>query len=97
VQADRTTGQASAGGYVGDGVAFSCLAAEALSHEILDTDNEIRTLPFMQHVSPKWEPEPLRWLGINGMISLTQRADEAEENNKTVGFLTRQLLQRLVP
>jgi hypothetical protein len=31
------------------------------------------------------------------MISLTQRADEAEENNKTVGFLTRQLLQRLVP
>ncbi len=97
VKADRTTGQASAGGYVGDGVAFSCLAAEALSHEILDTDNEIRTLPFMQHVSPKWEPEPLRWLGINGMISLTQRADEAEENNKTVGFLTRQLLQRLVP
>ena len=97
VQADRTTGQASAGGYVGDGVAFSCLAAEALSHEILDTDNEIRTLPFMQHVSPKWEPEPLRWLGINGMISLTQRADEAEDNNKTVGFLTRQLLQRLVP
>ena len=97
VQADRTTGQASAGGYVGDGVAFSCLAAEALSHEILDTDNEIRTLPFMQHVSPKWEPEPLRWLGINGMISLTQRADEAEENNKNVGFLTRQLLQRLVP
>ena len=51
----------------------------------------------MQHVSPKWEPEPLRWLGINGMLSLTQRADEAEENNKTVGFLTRQLLQRLVP
>ena len=97
VQADRTTGRASAGGYVGDGVAFSCLAAEALSHEILDTDNEIRTLPFMQHVSPKWEPEPLRWLGINGMISLTQRADEAEENNKPVGFLTRQLLQRLVP
>lgn len=97
VLADRTTGQASAGGYVGDGVAFSCLAAEALSHEILDTDNEIRTLPFMQHVSPKWEPEPLRWLGINGMISLTQRADEAEENNKTVGLLTRQLLQRLVP
>ena len=97
VQTDLTTGQASAGGYVGDGVAFSCLAAEALSHEILDTDNEIRTLPFMQHVSPKWEPEPLRWLGINGMISLTQRADEAEENNKTVGFLTRQLLQRLVP
>jgi glycine/D-amino acid oxidase-like deaminating enzyme len=97
VKADRTTGQASAGGYVGDGVAFSCLAAEALSHEILDTDNEIRTLPFMQHVSPKWEPEPLRWLGINGMISLTQRADEAEENNKPVGFLTRQLLQRFVP
>ena len=43
VLADRTTGQASAGGYVGDGVAFSCLAAEALSHEILNTDNEIRT------------------------------------------------------
>jgi hypothetical protein len=54
-------------------------------------------LPFVNHVSPKWEPEPLRWLGINGMISLTQRADIAEERGKSVGFLTRQLLKRILP
>jgi DNA-binding transcriptional regulator of glucitol operon len=95
--ADAATGRASAGGYVGDGVAFSCLAAEAVANEILDTDSRIRTLPFVNHVSPKWEPEPLRWLGINGMISLTQRADVAEEKGKSVGFLTRQLLKRILP
>ena len=97
VMADAATGRASAGGYVGDGVAFSCLAAEAVANEILDTDSRIRTLPFVNHVSPKWEPEPLRWLGINGMISLTQRADIAEERGKSVGFLTRQLLKRILP
>ena len=97
VQVDHATGRASAGGYVGDGVAFSCLAAESMANEILTTDSDTRHLAFMQHKSPKWEPEPLRWIGINAMIALTQRVDEAEDNEKGAGFIAKQLLQRFAP
>ena len=27
----------------------------------------------------KWEPEPLRWLGINGALQVMKRADAAED------------------
>lgn len=31
------------------------------------------------HRSPRWEPEPLRWLGINGARALMAGADASEE------------------
>jgi hypothetical protein len=35
-------------------------------------------LPWVDHRSPNWPPEPLRWLGINTGLHLTATADAAE-------------------
>ena len=62
---DRQTGSAWAGPYVGDGVATSNLAGRILRNLILDRPDDLDDLPIVNHVSPRWEPEPLRWVAIN--------------------------------
>jgi glycine/D-amino acid oxidase-like deaminating enzyme len=62
---DRSTGLAWAGGYVGDGVAASNLAGRTLTGLILGRESGLTALPWVGHRSRRWEPEPLRWLGIN--------------------------------
>jgi glycine/D-amino acid oxidase-like deaminating enzyme len=78
---DRATGFAQAGGYVGDGVATSNLAGRTLAAEILDQDAEIRSLPWVGRRSPKWEPEPLRWLGVNAGTVTFAVADRTEQRS----------------
>jgi glycine/D-amino acid oxidase-like deaminating enzyme len=75
---DRATGLAWAGGYVGDGVAVSNLAGRTLSDLILERDTDLVHLPWVDHHSKRWEPEPLRWLGINLGLRVTASADKAE-------------------
>jgi glycine/D-amino acid oxidase-like deaminating enzyme len=75
---DRATGRAWAGGYVGDGVSTANLAGRTLADLILGRDTEITRLPWVGHTSPEWEPEPLRWLGINGGRVLVASLDRAE-------------------
>jgi glycine/D-amino acid oxidase-like deaminating enzyme len=75
---DRATGLAWAGGYVGDGVATSNLAGRTLADLILRRDTDLVALPWVNHRSRAWEPEPLRWLGINSALSIVTSADDAE-------------------
>jgi glycine/D-amino acid oxidase-like deaminating enzyme len=75
---DRVTGLAWAGGYVGDGVAASNLAGRTLADLITGHDSELTALPWADHRSRSWEPEPLRWLGINGSLALVKSADDKE-------------------
>jgi glycine/D-amino acid oxidase-like deaminating enzyme len=75
---DRTTGMAWAGGYVGDGVSTSNLAARTLTDLILGRDTELVRLPWVNHRSRKWEPEPLRWIGANAVLRIASSADRAE-------------------
>jgi glycine/D-amino acid oxidase-like deaminating enzyme len=75
---DRHTGQAWAGGYVGDGVGTSNLAGRTLADLITGTDSELTGLPWVGHRSRRWEPEPLRWLGINTGLRLTEVTDGRE-------------------
>jgi glycine/D-amino acid oxidase-like deaminating enzyme len=77
---DRERGLASAGGYTGDGVVMSYVAANALADLIVAPDKEtaLTRLPFVQHQSKRWEFEPLRWLGINAGLSVANWADHAE-------------------
>ena len=69
---DQASGMAWAGGYVGDGVATSNLAGRILRNLILKRDEAINRLPIVNHCSPPWEREPLRWLGVN--LGLTAAA-----------------------
>jgi glycine/D-amino acid oxidase-like deaminating enzyme len=75
---DRATGIAWAGGYVGDGVATTNLAGRTLSDLILGRKSDLTALPWVDHRSRRWEPEPLRWLGVNAGLGLVATADREE-------------------
>ena len=67
-----------AGGYVGDGVSTSNLAGRTLADLITRSDQEIATLPWVGHRSRKWEPEPLRYVGVNTGLRVMESADRRE-------------------
>ncbi len=75
---DASTGVGWAGGYVGDGLATTNLAGRTLADLVTGADSELVGLPWVGHRSPSWEPEPLRWLGINGGLAMMTWADHAE-------------------
>jgi glycine/D-amino acid oxidase-like deaminating enzyme len=78
VTLDRETGIGWAGGYVGDGVGCTALAGRTLADLILERDTDRTHLPWVGHRWRRWEPEPLRWLGVRGMTALMASADRAE-------------------
>ncbi len=75
---DRATGLAWAGGYVGEGVAAANLAGRTLADLILERDSDLTTLPWVGHRSRRWEPEPLRWIGVTSMLRLSAFGDRDE-------------------
>ena len=76
---DRGTGMAWAGGYVGDGVSTTNLAGRTLADLVLERDTDLVRLPWVNHRSPQWEPEPLRWLGVSASLAVMTGADAEEE------------------
>ncbi|MCU1439933.1 MAG: FAD-dependent oxidoreductase [Rhodoglobus sp.] len=75
---DAATGVAWAGGYVGDGLSTTNLAGRTLADLITRTDSDLVRLPWVNHSSPSWEPEPLRFIGANaGLLAMT--VADAEE------------------
>lgn len=75
---DRETGLAWAGGYVGDGVTTTNLAGRTLRDLVLGHATPLTTLPWVDHHSPQWEPEPLRWLLVNAGLRTMTCADTEE-------------------
>lgn len=84
---DAGDGLAWGGGYVGDGVGTSNLAGRTLADLITGTASELTALPWVGHRSRRWEPEPLRWLGINAGLRLTEAADAREARTGRVSRL----------
>ena len=75
---DRGTGIAGAGGYVGDGLSTTNLAGRTLADLLTGEETALTRLPWVNHRSPSWEPEPLRFIGSNlGMLAM--RAADTEE------------------
>jgi glycine/D-amino acid oxidase-like deaminating enzyme len=92
---DRKQGMAWAGGYVGDGVALSGLAGWTLADLLLGRDTEETRLPWVNHRWKRWEPEPLRWLGIQTMTAVMASADKVEQRTGRTARRAR-LLDHLV-
>lgn len=88
VTLDRSTGLGWAGGYVGSGVATANLAARTL-RDLVQQDSgqggrtELTALPWVGHKVRKWEPEPLRWLGVHGLYATYRAADRREHTANT--------------
>jgi glycine/D-amino acid oxidase-like deaminating enzyme len=75
---DRSTGLAWAGGYIGDGVTTAYLAGRTLADLLLGRDTDDTKAPWVGRQARRWEPEPLRWVGINGVLRLAARADRRD-------------------
>ena len=75
---DRSTGIGWAGGYVGDGVSTTNLAGRTLADLVTGRDVRPDHLPWVNHRSRPWEPEPLRWLGVNAGLQAMSAADREE-------------------
>jgi glycine/D-amino acid oxidase-like deaminating enzyme len=77
---DPRSGIAGARGYVGHGVSTANLAGRTLADLITGERSPLTELPLVNHRSPDWEVEPLRWLGIRyaqGAMSRLDRRSEA--------------------
>jgi len=90
---DRSTGIGWAGGYVGDGLSTTNLAGRTLADLITGADSPLTRLPWVGHRSPAWEPEPLRWLGLNAGLRVMAMADRTEARtgrpSRAAGFMGR--------
>ncbi|MBC7519074.1 MAG: FAD-dependent oxidoreductase [Microbacteriaceae bacterium] len=72
VNYDPNTGIGRAGGYVGDGLSTTNLAGRTLADLVTGTNSELTRLPWVGHQSPRWEPEPWRFIGSNlGLAAMT--------------------------
>jgi glycine/D-amino acid oxidase-like deaminating enzyme len=67
-----------AGGYVGDGVAAANLAGRTVADLVTDRRTALTALPWVGRRPPRWEPEPLRFAGVNGVIGSLSVADAEE-------------------
>ncbi|MGE5211034.1 MAG: NAD(P)/FAD-dependent oxidoreductase [Acidobacteriota bacterium] len=92
---DRSTGLAWAGGYVGEGVAAANLAGRTIADLVVRPDSELVALPWVQHRSRSWEPEPLRWAAINGVRRLARWIDDREGDRGRTSRLA-SVLDRIV-
>jgi glycine/D-amino acid oxidase-like deaminating enzyme len=92
---DRDSGIAWAGGYVGDGVSTTNLAGRTIADLVTGRDTDIVQLPWVGHASPRWEPEPLRWLGVNVSRKLVESIDRAERAGRAANW-RKGVVQRLL-
>jgi glycine/D-amino acid oxidase-like deaminating enzyme len=83
VDYDPRSGLGWAGGYVGHGVAATNLAGRTLRDLVLGRETELTALPWVGHRTRRWEPEPVRWLGVHGMYAAYRAADRAESARRT--------------
>lgn len=78
VHLDRQSGLGWAGGYVGSGLTTTNLAGRTLRDLVLGRDTELTRLPWTGRQVRRWEPEPLRWLGVHALYALYREADRRE-------------------
>ncbi|HKS98462.1 MAG TPA: FAD-dependent oxidoreductase [Rugosimonospora sp.] len=76
---DENTGLAHVGGYGGEGIALSNLAGRSLAALLTKADRPEATLCWTNHRARRWEPEPLRFIGVRGLSGLAGSADRFED------------------
>ncbi|MDO9396284.1 MAG: FAD-dependent oxidoreductase, partial [Herbiconiux sp.] len=80
VSADATTGICLAGGYVGDGLSGSNLAARTLRDLVLGLPTDLARLPWVNKRIRRWEPEPARFIALRGLYGVYNLADRRERS-----------------
>ncbi|MEV0389807.1 FAD-dependent oxidoreductase [Nonomuraea sp. NPDC050643] len=83
VHLDHASGLGWAGGYVGSGVTTTNLAGRTLTDLVLQRDTPLTGLPWVGRQVRQWEPEPLRWAGVQLIYALFRAADRQENDHGT--------------
>ncbi len=78
VSYDASTGLGYSGGYVGHGVTAASLGGRTLAELVTGQHTERTRLPWVNRRVQRWEPEPLRWLGVRGLYAAYRQADHRE-------------------
>ena len=95
VSYNETNGYARAGGYVGDGVTSTYVAGRTLADLISSKESEFTKLPWVNHQSPQWEAEPVRWLAINAGLKAMTWADREEHLTHRESLIARAMASLL--
>lgn len=80
---DPATGLGWAGGYVGSGLTTTNLAGRTLADLVRGEATDLTRLAWVNRQPRKWEPEPLRYLGVQGLYALYRAADARERGGLT--------------
>ena len=95
VDLDRRTGLGWAGGYVGHGVTATNLAGRTLRDLVLGRETELTRLPWVGRHVRRWEPEPLRWLGVRALYVAYRAADRRESDGRGTTSLIARVADRI--
>ncbi|QOC91704.1 NAD(P)/FAD-dependent oxidoreductase [Micromonospora craniellae] len=93
---DRDTGLGHAGGYGGEGIALSNLAARSLAALVAGVSRPETRLCWVDNASRRWEPEPLRFVGVRGVSAVATGADHYEHRTDRTAPLARLALRAIV-
>ena len=96
VHFDPATGIGNAFGYTGRGVATTALAGRALAGLIAGVPAMVPDLPMVRAPGPRWEIEPLRWIGVRYIQNAFARIDAADFRDGSVP-LDAKLAKTLAP
>jgi hypothetical protein len=72
------------------------LLARTLVDLLHERQTSLTQLPFVNHRSPRWEPEPLRFLGVNSLIALSESIDNYETSHQKVPKLRTKIFEALL-
>ena len=88
-----------AGGYFGNGVGATHLAGQTMADLVMGNDTERTHTPWVNPVAKhkKWEPEPVRWLGVKSRAKLMHLADWAEYRDSRLAPMISKTLDTLFP
>jgi len=76
---DEATGMGWAGGYSGHGVVSANISGRTLADMVLGNESDLLSLPWVNHRSPRWEPEPLRFFASRAIVRVLGDADRRED------------------
>lgn len=93
---DRDTGLGHAGGYGGEGIALSNLAARSLAALVAGINRPETRLCWVDNASRRWEPEPLRFIGVRGVSAAATGADHYEHRTDRAAPLAQLALRAIV-
>ena len=100
---DRISGIGWAGGFFGDGVAATNLAGRTMADLVLQRDTKPSRTLWVNPEHEKalnarlWEPEPIRWLGVQARARMMTLTDRAESRRSRLAGPLNWLLENVFP